>query len=117
MKNRAKIIAFPLFTIAYASFFSLGVECFFGLLGTTLAASLDHKPAIERYPRFISFCVIVGFICLLALFLIALFNVKLSEKLNYKKSDWIIQFVLTFVISIPMIKIWEMAFIFLRRAF
>ena len=116
MKNSSKFVLYSLFTAAYACFFSLGMACLLQLLGVALGTALDGNAVIRQYPRLILFCIVVGILCLIALTALGLLNAKFSKKLNYTKTVWIIQFICAFVISIPMIKVWEMLLGFLQKA-
>ena len=42
-------------------------------------------------------------------------NIKFSEKLNFTKTIWIFEYIFALVLSIPMIKLWEMLFDFLQK--
>ena len=97
-----------------AAFLSLGLESLLSLLSLSVAISLDSA---ERYPRFIPFCIVVGIVALLGLVAMLILNIKVSEKLNFTKPIWIFEYVFAFVLSIPMIKIWEMLFEFLQTTF
>ena len=117
MKKSLNFVFYSLFTAFYAIFFSLGLACLLQLFGVALGVALDGQTVIQQYPRLIPFCLIVGVICLVALIALAFLNAKFSKKLNYTKAVWIIQFVCAFVISIPMIKVWEMLLGFLQKVF
>lgn len=114
---RKRILLATLFTISYAIVFSIGIECLLNLLSVCFAISLDGRPIVEQYPRFIPFCVIIGFIALAAIVLIFVVNIKASERLGFTKSTWCVQMISAFAISIPMIRLWEMLFDFLQKAF
>ena len=105
------------FAIAYAVFLSLGIECLLNLLGVSFGISLDSTVGIERFPRFIPFCIIIGILVLCILVVIFVLNLKVSRKYGYNKKIWWIQMVLAILISIPMIKLWEMLFEFLQNKF
>ena len=115
MKKR--ILLGALFAASYAVAFSVGIECLLNLLGACFAISLDGRSVVQQYPRFIPFCVIVGFIALAAIVLTFVVNVKASERLGFTKSTWCAQMISAPVLSIPMIKAWEMLFDFLQKAF
>ena len=117
MKKHPQIFLYPLFTLLYAGFFSVGAKCLLDLLGCVMAMSLDGKSVAEQYPRYIPFCLVVGLLSLGALVLLAALNIKFRKKLKYNQTVWIIQFVCAFVISIPMIKVWELLFDFLQETF
>lgn len=115
MKKGLNFIFYAFFTLVYGGAFSLGMTCLGHLLGIAMAMALDGESVIRQYPRFIPFCIILGALCLIALIALAVLNVKFSEKLNYTKPVWIIQFVCAAVLSVPMMKIWSMTFDFLRK--
>ena len=77
-----------------------------------MAISLD---SVVKYPRFIPFCIVLGIVALLGLVAMLVLNIKISEKLNFTKTIWIFGYALALVLSIPMIKIWEMLFEFLQK--
>ena len=112
--KKTTFIFLPFSILANAAFLSLGVECILSLLGIAMAISLDGTPS---YPRFISFCIILGIVALLGLIAILILNIKASEKFSYTKSIWTFEHALAFVLSIPMIKLWEMLFNFLQKTF
>ena len=106
-----------IFAIAYAIFFSLGLECLLNLLGFSMAISLDGAAVTKQYPRFIPFFMIVGLGALVLLIATFVLNLKLSEKYGLTKEIWWIQSIFSLVISFPMVKVWELLFEFLQRTF
>ncbi len=116
-KKLIKIVACLLLIIAYAVFLSIGTECLLSLLSIYMSISLDGESVANQYPRFIPFCVVVGFLALVALVLLVILTIKVSEKLDYTKRVWYIQSIFAFVVSIPMIKLWEMLFEYMQKAF
>jgi hypothetical protein len=116
MKKRIKIVAYFLFIIAYASALSIGMECLLNLFGISMGIALDSN-TVNQYPRFIPFCVAVGFLALITLALLFILNIKVSEKLDYTKRALYIQPIFAFVVSIPMIKLWEMLFEYMQKIF
>ena len=115
-KKLIKIVAYLLFIIAYATFLSLGMECLLNLLGISMGISLDGQSAANQYPRFVPFCVVVGFLAFVALVLLVILNLKASERLDYTKRIWCVQSILAFLVSIPIIKLWEMLFEYMQKA-
>ena len=103
------------FLIAYATFLSIGFECMLNLLGMSVAISLDGPPMTKQYPRFIPFCFIVGIFALASIIVTFILNLKAFEKFEFTKNIWITEIIIAFVISIPMIKPWEMVFDFLQK--
>ena len=96
-----------------AAFLSLGIECLLNLLCLSMAISLD---SVVKYPRFVPFCVTLGIVSLLGLIAMLILNIKLSEKLRFTKSIWLSEYLFAVVLSIPMIKLWEMLFEFLQKS-
>jgi len=117
MKKLAKTIIYMLFTSSYIFFFSLGAKCLLSLLGYSFAISLDGKSVISLYPRFIPFCMVLGFLTLSAIGFIGFMNLKYSENLEYTNRVWSIQWGCVFILTLPMIKLWEIVFGFLQRVF
>ena len=108
--KKAKFFFVPAFSIGYALVWSLGIECLLNLMGMAMAISPDSASVTEQLPRLIPFCVIVGVLALAALVSILILNLKVSEKYSFTKEIWWTQMVIAFIISIPMIKPWEMLF-------
>ena len=79
------------FAVAYAIILSIGFECLLILLGSSFGVSLDSATAIERYPKFILFCMIVGILALVALTALFIFNLKASDKFGLCKKLWWVQ--------------------------
>ena len=116
MKKPLNLISYSLFTVSYAGFFSLGMTCLLNLLAEAFGSALFGESAIEEFPRFIPFCLLVGLFCLIALIFLVILNINFSEKLNYRKRTWIVQSICAFVLSVPLLKVWEMLFDFLQKA-
>lgn len=117
LKTYVKILLSALFVLIYSLLFSLGIMCLFQIFGVAMAISLDGKSVVDMYPRFIPFCFAVGFFALFAIIGAVILNYKYSEKLKYTKHYLGIQLFCSFIISIPLMKIWEMAFEFLQKTF
>ena len=112
-----KLLLAIAFAIAYATFLSIGLECLRQLSGMTLAISLDGSSVTKQYPRFIPFCLIVGILVVAALVGIFILNFIASEKYGFTKNIWWTQMIIVALISISMIKPWEMLFDFLQKVF
>lgn len=112
-----KLFLVIVISTAYAVFLGLGFECLLNLLGTTVAVSLDGPPVTEQFPRFIPFCTIMGILALAALTAIFILNLKIADKYEFTKKNWIFQMIIAFSVSIPMIKLWEILFEFLQKSF
>ena len=106
-----------IFAIAYAIFFSLGLECLLNLLGLSMAIALDGAAITKQYPRFIPFCMIVGLGALVLLIATFVLNLKMSEKYDLTKKIWWIQSVFALILSFLTVKVWELLFEFLQRTF
>ena len=113
--KKSTYIILPFSILANAVFLSLGIECFLNLLALAMAISLDGSSAAEQYPRFIPFCVILGFVALIGVACMLFFNIRISEKLKFTKLVWYVQYISAFVLSIPMIKLWEILFDILEK--
>ncbi|MBE6535508.1 MAG: hypothetical protein E7677_02670 [Ruminococcaceae bacterium] len=111
--KKTTFIYLPITILANAAFLSLGLECLLNLLGLAMAISLDSS---MQYPRFIPFCILCGIVALLGLIAMLILNIKLSEKLRFTKSIWLSEYLFAVVLSIPMIKLWEMLFEFLQKS-
>ena len=116
-KKPIKILAYLLFTMAYAAFLSLGMECMLNLLSFIMSMGIPSDGPANPFPRFIPFCIVVGFLALVALVLLVILNIKASKKLDYTERVWCIQSILAFVVSLPMIKLWEILFDYLHKVF
>ena len=105
------------FAMAYAIFLSLGFECMLRFLGAAMAISIDGSSVTRQYPRFIPFCLVAGIVASAAIIGIFILNVIASEKNELDKRLWTAELILAFVISLPMIKPWEILFDFLQKTF
>lgn len=117
MKKYIKIITPIIFTLLYGTLLSLGVMCFLTRLSFSFAVSPDPQSPTDQYPRFFLFISIAGFLALVAIVCLLLLNLKIAEKLDYLDVTWILQLIGAIVISIPMMKVWEMFFDFLQATF
>ena len=111
--KKSTFIYLPITILANAAFLSLGLECLLNLLGLAMAISVDSS---AQYPRFIPFCIVCGIVALLGLIAMLILNIKLSEKLNFTKTIWILEYAFALILSIPMIKLWEILFEFLQKS-
>ena len=111
--KKSTFIFLPFSILANAALFSLGIECLLNLLSLSMAISLD---SVVKYPRFIPFCIVLGIVALLGLIAMLILNIKVSEKLGFTKTIWIFEYVIALVLSLPMIKLWEMLFDFLQKS-
>ena len=111
--KKATFIYLPITILANAAFLSLGFECLLNLLGLVMAISLDSYP---KYPRFIPFCIACGMVALLGLIAMLVLNIKASEKLSFTKLIWLLEYIFAVILSIPMIKLWDMLFEFLQKS-
>ncbi len=103
---------FPIsfFVIVYAVFFSIGMECLINILSAFFAISLDNNSVLTSVQSFWLFCLAVGFLVLVAFVVVLLLNIKSSERIGYTRRTWWIQMIIAVIISIPMIKLWEIVF-------
>ena len=110
--KKSIFIVLPAFTLGNATFLGLGMTCLLNLLSISVGISLDSK---IQYPRFIPFCIILGIVALIGVIFLLFGNIKISERLNFTKWLWCFQYIFAFVLSIPMIKLWQMLFDFLQE--
>ena len=110
-----KILLAIAFVMTYSIFLSLGLECLLNLFGISMGISLDGSSVLKQYPRFIPFCLIVGFFALSALIGIFILNFKAAEKYEFTKKFWLVQMIIAVALSFPMIKPWEILFEFLQK--
>ena len=109
--KKATFIVLP-FSLANAALFSLGMSCLLHLLSLAMAISLDSS---AQHPRFIPFCIVLGTLAFLGFIAMLILSAKISEKYSLTKSVWILAYVFAFILSIPMLKLWEMLFDFLQK--
>jgi hypothetical protein len=105
------------FTLAYAAAVGLLMECLLNIFSICCGASFDGRPLPEVYPRFLPFCMILGFLSWAFLIAIFVINIKESERIGYTKKIWTAQSLCAFFLSIPAIKLFEMLFEFLQETF
>ena len=113
MKKISKLFV-ALFILLNSAVLSLGLECLLCFPGST---DTVYDGSHLLFPRFFLFCIVLGIICLLALIALFILNFKAYVKYNFKASVWAFEYIFAFVLSLPMIKLWEMLFVFLREVF
>jgi hypothetical protein len=111
--KRFNIILAAGFSIAYAMLLGLGMACLLELSTVVLFGS----SVLKEYPRFIPFCYFVGLIALIAIIGLFVFNRKVSAKRNFTKMIWCGEIIGGFLLSIPMLFLWEFVFAFLQKTF
>ena len=114
MKNIRKVLTIALFAILCALFLGLGVECALNLLSLSFSVSVDAGSA-PAYPRFVPFCRVVGGASFVAFVGAVALNIKLSDRLDYTDNMWKIQAALSLILTLPMVKLWELLFEYLQR--
>ena len=108
------------FIVAYASLLSLGIACMLFVLSLSMSFGLDSGDsgsAAEVYPRFFAFNIILGFVSLISLIGIFVFNLFTSEKNGYTKKTWYVQMITSVVLALPMIELWLTLIEFLWKIF
>ena len=116
MKSAKNLLILP-FSIAYAVFLSLGIECFLNVLAGGFALSLDGPSPMQLYPRFLPFCIVTGILSLAAIVVLFVINLKASDRLCFSKKAWYVQMILACLLSVPMIYPWDVLFDLLHRVF
>ena len=96
-----------LFTVANALFLSLGTECLLYLLSATMISAIG---SLSEFSNIISLSVVLGIVALSGLIGVLILSVKLSQKYHFSKAVWYIQYLGAAVLSIPMLKLWELLF-------
>ena len=112
MRNKRTIV--PVLIGLNAVLLGLGMTCLLHLFGLVMGMSLDSTP---RYPRFGPFCLLVGVAALLGLVLVFLWSAKNEERLELTKRIWLAQYIGAFLLSLPMLGVWERVFDLLREIF
>ena len=110
-KNMKRNVVVILFTAVYAVILGLGFYCFLNVL------LLGMLGGTNDYPRFVPFCIIVGYAALAALIAVFIINLKLSKKINFTKWTWVIQTVCAVILSVPTLWLWALLFNFLQKTF
>ena len=116
MKKSAKVVIAVLLAMVFALFLSLGIECGLNLLSLSFSVSPDSGTGVS-YPRLSLFCCIAGVFSLIAMAGLAFGNIKMSDKLDFSSNIWQLQIALSIILTLPMIKMWEIVIDFLRKTF
>lgn len=115
MKKALNISLVSGFTLLYACFLSLGLECFLVLLEEYLARCFfGGKPMLEEYPRLVPFCLIVGLVALLSIFILIGLNIFATIKLKIPQTLWIVEVICSLLLSLPMLWFWHRIIEYLR---
>ena len=113
--RRAKAISFA-FTVAYATFLSLGFICFINMLVLVLVAAAFGGPGVFwEYPRFAPFCLITGFLSLLALISTFVLNLKVAKKIKFRKKTRWLRIIGPILLSIPFTVFWAILIVVLEN--
>lgn len=105
------------FAVANAFLLGLGMVCLLYLMNLSFAVSLDGVSAMEQYPRFFPFCVIMGILAVIGLACVLCASVKVSERLHFTGKTWVIQYAVALILSLPMARLWMTVIAFLRWVF
>jgi hypothetical protein len=112
--RRAKAISFA-FTVAYATFLSLGFTCFINMLVLALVAAVFDGPRVFwEYPRFAPFCLITGLLSLVALIATFVLNLKVAKKIEFRKKTRWLRIIGPILLSIPFTVFWAILIAVLR---
>ena len=103
-----------IFAAAYALFLSLGLTCLLNLVGIIFASAIDGG-IIYEYPRFVSFCYIIGVLSLISIVICFVLNIKSASKSGFTGKVWAIEFTCAFAASFPMAALWDMLFGVLQK--
>ena len=107
------------YVVAYASLLSLGIACMLFVLSLSMSFGPDSGSgsAAKVYPRFFPFNIILGFVSLISLIGIFVFNLFTSEKNGYTKKTWCVQMITSVALALPMIELWLTLIEFLWKIF
>lgn len=111
MKKSSKIILHCLLTLLYAVLLGLLLQCVIYTL------PLDIFAGFVYYPYLMSFCCAAGILALAGIVLLVFLEIKYSDKLSSTLQVFIGKIFCAVLLSLPMIKLWEMLFDVLRDIF
>ena len=112
-----KLIFFFAFIIGSAIFGGIFLGCVLQLLGIIMGISIDGLAVARQYPRLIPFCLVVGLLAVIFLALVFILGIIASQKIGISKNIWLWQIITAVFLSLPVIKLWEMAVEFLQKTF
>lgn len=117
--RKYKYIFVCLFALAYAVVLSFGIECLFQCMGTIgtveIDANVSHGDKLDVLLYWLSLG--AGFLSVVALIAIFIFNFNVSDKIGYNKYVWWLQFISVAVITFFLVEPWEMLFTHIRETF
>jgi hypothetical protein len=90
---------------------SLTVECLLNLFSFSMAISIDTAPEAPTSLPLILALTAVALLLLVGAFLARL---KLSDRFRFTEKSLYLQYALAFLLSVPLIKLWEMLFDLLK---
>jgi len=103
------------FGIAYALIFSLGMACLLDLLGIAMGVAIDGGRVADRYPRFIPFCLCLGILALISVFILIFVNIRVGGKYSFGYRTVCLEAIWAFVLSVPFMGLWAELFAYLQR--
>lgn len=115
--KKDKFVVVCVFTAIYTLLTSLGAACFLGAWGAAVGASLDHANPWKAYPYFMPFCVITGYVALIALFVAIVWNIVIAHKYDMTFKAWLVEIITPIVALYPMLYIWSAVFNLLGMIF
>ena len=111
MKKAKSILVSALITLLAAVLFSLCMTCLLELAGIALGAAIDSH-ILREYPRFLPFCVAVGFLA--AVLLAVTVWIIVRKKSKFPKRTLAAVLVSAALLSVPLVAGWSALFDFLQ---
>ena len=113
MKKTKRLLVSTLITLLVAVLFSLCMTCLLELVGIALGAAIDSH-ILREYPRFLPFCVAVGFVAVVLLGITVWLTAKRKDRLGWTKRTLATVLVSAALLSVPLAAGWSALFDFLQ---
>lgn len=112
MKKTANVFPLILYTLGHAALISLGAVCFLNVA----AIVLTPFGSTGSYPRFLPFCVIVGILAFAAWVVLSIRNARhLLNHDTHLRRKIALEVVLTLILTLPGMWLWENLLSWLQR--
>ena len=108
MKSK-KVLYSILVTLLAAVLFSLCMTCLLELAGIVLGAAIDSD-ILREYPRFLPFCLAVGFLAAVLLGITVWLTAKRKDRLGWTKRMLAAALVSAVLLSVPLVAGWSALF-------
>ena len=112
MKKITNSIPLILYTLGHAALVSLGAVCFLNVAAITLSPF----GSTGSYPRFLPFCVIVGILAFAAWVILSIRNARhLLNHDTHLRWKIALEVVLTLILTLPGMLLWDNLFCWLQK--